>query len=491
MDVEQYANETMSRVSFDPSISSSDPSLPSVKVTRVAVNFGRDNDDEKGGALLPEDPPAVDPTEFSSGADLRSSFLFQSSCFLSDGDCTSSGSSMDSSGKSPKPLKSFKKKNVQFTDELSVCEEGKDDSSSALHGAFRIVVPTIMTPSSSSSLPPPPPPPPPPLSGSMPLEETTMNGDHFTYHYSRAGISTLTDDDAFYMWPKTRKNRYVCFTFVSLFFICCLSVVVTCGSGNCIPPKEIPENLQTNAPSQVPHESNDLLPTSLYPTISPTIHHKSFQSIDELYDAVDSFMENPNNTQLFENYGRIHSWNIGRVSNLAELFSARRSPLSVNFNEDISRWNTSSVTNMTRLFEGARVFNQNLSLWETSNVRDMREIFSGATRFRGIGLAHWNISNVVDVTGMFRSAYEFNEDINAWDVGQVTSMSEMFKDALSFNQSVKAWNTSSVTNMSWMFANAPLVSADLSSFNTSSVVDMSFMFRQVSIGRIKMMIWTR
>jgi surface protein len=474
----EYADETMSKVSFDP-LASSDPSLPSVNVTREPVNFGRDNKCMKRGALLPEDPPAVDPTEFSSGADLRSSFLFQSSCFLSDGDCTSSGSSLDSSGKSPKPLKSFKKKNVQFNDDLSVCEEGKDDSSSALHGAFRIVVPAILTPSSSSSLPQPPPPP--LLLGSVPLDDTT-NGDVFTYHQSRAGVSTLTDDDAFYTWQKTRKHRYICLTLVSLFFICCLSVIVTCASGNCNPSRQNQENLQANAPSQVPQDDADMLPTSLRPTISPTIHYNAFESIDELYDAVDSFMENPNNPELLEKYGRIKYWNIAMVSNLAELFSAKRNSLSVNFNEDISRWNTSMVTNMTRLFEGARSFDQNLSLWETCNVRGMRETFSGATQFQGMGLAHWNVSNVDDTTGMFRSAYAFNEDISNWEVELVTSLAEMFLEALSFNQSLKAWNTKSATNMSSMFANAPLFSGDLSSFDTSKVIDMSSMFRQVRIG---------
>ena len=41
------------------------------------------------------------------------------------------------------------------------------------------------------------------------------------------------------------------------------------------------------------------------------------------------------------------------------------------FNQDISLWDTSNVTNMGGMFTDAESFNQDISLWDTSNVHDI------------------------------------------------------------------------------------------------------------------------
>ena len=38
------------------------------------------------------------------------------------------------------------------------------------------------------------------------------------------------------------------------------------------------------------------------------------------------------------------------------------------FNQDISSWNTSNVTDMSYMFRGATVFNQDIGNWVTSGV---------------------------------------------------------------------------------------------------------------------------
>jgi surface protein len=50
-----------------------------------------------------------------------------------------------------------------------------------------------------------------------------------------------------------------------------------------------------------------------------------------------------------------------------------------NFNQDISLWDVSSVTNMSGMFYQAYEFNQDLSTWDVSSVTSMRFMFSGVT----------------------------------------------------------------------------------------------------------------
>ena len=47
----------------------------------------------------------------------------------------------------------------------------------------------------------------------------------------------------------------------------------------------------------------------------------------------------------------------------------------------ISSWDTSGVTDMSSLFEGAEKFNDDIGSWNTSNVTDMSEMFYCARSF--------------------------------------------------------------------------------------------------------------
>merc|ERR1719171_2321927 len=67
--------------------------------------------------------------------------------------------------------------------------------------------------------------------------------------------------------------------------------------------------------------------------------------------------------------------------------------------------------------------------------------------------------------------------ISGWDVSQVTDMSELFKDKATFNEDISGWDVSSVTNMYAMFYNAAAFNQPLNSWVTSSVTTMMSMFR--------------
>ena len=98
------------------------------------------------------------------------------------------------------------------------------------------------------------------------------------------------------------------------------------------------------------------------------------------------------------------------VHSLAYAFSEMSSLESVNLKD------TSNVTNLSGMFDGAKSFNQPIGDWNTSNVTDMSHMF-------------WRASS-------------FNQPIGGWDTSNVKSMSEMFCYAKSFNQPIGTWDIS-------------------------------------------------
>ena len=56
--------------------------------------------------------------------------------------------------------------------------------------------------------------------------------------------------------------------------------------------------------------------------------------------------------------------------------------------------------NMESMFRNAKMFNQDLSKWNVSSVVDMSYMFGGAPHFSG-DLSNWNVSKVTNMSFMF------------------------------------------------------------------------------------------
>ena len=69
--------------------------------------------------------------------------------------------------------------------------------------------------------------------------------------------------------------------------------------------------------------------------------------------------------------------------------------------------NISNVRNMSNLFKVARNFNDDISWWITSNVTNMTNMFNGATKFNQ-NLSGWDVSNV-------RARYGYDYNTHDWD----------------------------------------------------------------------------
>ena len=119
----------------------------------------------------------------------------------------------------------------------------------------------------------------------------------------------------------------------------------------------------------------------------------------------------------------------------------------------ISTWNTSKVTDVSRLFRDRREFNDDISAWDTSSVTNMQDMFAGASAFNQ-PLNNWRVDNGTNMGWMFHKASSFNQPLYDWRVDNVTNMGWMFDRASSFNQPLGNWRVGNVRVMSGMFYGA-------------------------------------
>ena len=91
-------------------------------------------------------------------------------------------------------------------------------------------------------------------------------------------------------------------------------------------------------------------------------------------------------------------------------------------------------------------------------------------------IGSWDTSSVTTMADMFNGASTFNKDVSKWNTGKVTRMYTMFRGATSFNQDISKWSTASVSNMEYMFSGATSFNRDLSSWNVGNVGYKCFYF---------------
>ncbi|MEC8704654.1 MAG: BspA family leucine-rich repeat surface protein, partial [Asgard group archaeon] len=180
-------------------------------------------------------------------------------------------------------------------------------------------------------------------------------------------------------------------------------------------------------------------------------------------------------TEAKGKYGDISRWNVSKVTNMSKLFQNQWY-----FNDDISNWDVGNVTDMDSMFRDAQAFDQPIGRWNVSNVTNMQNMFWFASTFNQ-PLEQWNVSNVTNMRGMFRDASVFNQPLANWEredstIENVTNMNSMFQGARSFNQPLEQWNVGNVTNMQGMFNKASAFNQPLGEWDVRNVTDMEAMF---------------
>jgi surface protein len=221
----------------------------------------------------------------------------------------------------------------------------------------------------------------------------------------------------------------------------------------------------------------------------------------------------------------IGAWNVSKVTSFSgflempNITSFPNGSFNNGGQDTLKNWDTSSATNMARMFRRQPQFNQNIGTWAVSKVTTMIQMLANTTTTFGVfnnggsdSIKNWDVSKV---TTFFATFYNqpnfnqpigdwrpssctildymfarestgagFNQNINGWGpyTGNVISIEGLFYKNSSFNHPLNTWDTSKVTNMQQVFNDADSFDQNIGSWNVSSVVRMDNMFVKTTAG---------
>ncbi len=211
-------------------------------------------------------------------------------------------------------------------------------------------------------------------------------------------------------------------------------------------------------------------------------HYGIDESSPSAYDNVDKLLKISDFGTLGLMSLRGAFYNGSNVTEVPEFLPTTVTNLSYSFTyiakstiKGLESWDVQNVTDMSYMFKSAHNFNEDISSWDVRNVTNMSSMFDDADSFRR-NIGNWNVGNVTNMRSMFSGNDSFNGDITEWDVSKVTNMVYMFAWTYAFNQDIGNWDVGSVTNISYMFQGADAFNQNIGNWDVSSVSNMSYMF---------------
>lgn len=201
-----------------------------------------------------------------------------------------------------------------------------------------------------------------------------------------------------------------------------------------------------------------------------TINNISLWNTSTITDMFGCFL----GATLFND--NVNSWNVQNVTSFYAMFQG-----AINFNQPLSNWNTSACISFRQMFFGATAFNQSIGNFNVSNSSSFYQMFNNATAFNNGGssnINNWIFSTTSNISFelMFTGATVFNQPIGNWNTNKVTTMANAFQNTTAFNQSLNTWDVSNVTNMSYMFNGTAAYNQPVNLWNTIKVTNFSNMF---------------
>ncbi len=162
---------------------------------------------------------------------------------------------------------------------------------------------------------------------------------------------------------------------------------------------------------------------------------------------------------------------LSECTNFANMFSG-----CSNFNSNLSGWNISRGKDFYQMFQNAIAFNNgslendgaNPLTWTMKDGENLASgrlvsMFSSARSFNQ-SVSSWNVSGITDLSSMFRGATAFNngspendgKNPLTWTMKDGENLARgslyfMFSGTR-FNQNISSWNVSGITSFQWMFS---------------------------------------
>ena len=240
-----------------------------------------------------------------------------------------------------------------------------------------------------------------------------------------------------------------------------------------------PINLQTDALTNISHmfsgSSNAInMSFNSLITFSNTENLTNVAALFKHNKAFNNYINKPSDVDQFtlvipKVSGNVISTNNINGSGLSSMFEGATSfnkPVNIIIYDPTKTLSTNPAITLARMFCDAQSFNSSFNIPDVRNVTEMRRMFSGAKEFNQ----------------PFSEAFQSSSS-------KVTDMSYMFMDALKFNQPIN-FNTASLTTTSYMFARTSTNNTDLMSFNStfgtrfldnlSKLTNVSYMFNNNS-----------
>ena len=173
----------------------------------------------------------------------------------------------------------------------------------------------------------------------------------------------------------------------------------------------------------------------------------------------------------------VSQWNTSKIKYFDKMFSNCQSLAFL----DVNNWDMISGYSLNNMFAYSGITDIDLSKWNTSNITNLSNLFFECTRLKQIDLHTWNTESVSTCYWLFRgcSSLEFI-NIDGWNTCNVYDMDRMFGECPKLI-AIKGLNKLNTTNVQFtrlMFiGDRSLTTLDLSSFDTQNCIDTNQMFR--------------
>lgn len=182
---------------------------------------------------------------------------------------------------------------------------------------------------------------------------------------------------------------------------------------------------------------------------------EKWTSLDELFQFL-SILNDPNIqewdvsriTSMYKTFSGcaklnldFSKWNVSQVTNMGWMFQACYEFVG----NGLDKWDVSKVNDMSYMFSSCNALDgDKLVNWKTDSLVNAGSMFSNM-QFNS-DISGWNTSKLQNVVNMFAYNAAFNQDISGWNTQSLRKIDLMMRNNTAFNQDLSGWDVSNVTS---------------------------------------------